>query len=362
MKAGIVTIYDTGNFGNRLQNYALQQVLLKYADQVLTLKNKIRYENRLENLKRSSSLAESEFLNGLQGKARKVRFLRFNKRFVRLTRKCYWYNDKDVSLKKSDVCDIYCVGSDQIWNPLLERDEMFNFVGFADRDAVFSYAASFGIDQIPEGSKEKIRRGLEHVKYISVREKSGQRIVEALTGRTDVQVLADPTMLLTAEEWEQVVEKPAGDLPKRYLLAYFLGDVSEERRAEVGRMAQQQDCRIIDLMDPEGEFHKIGPGEFLYLIRNAQMVCTDSFHGSVFSFLWKRPLAIFFREGDSDMSGRIWTLVDTFHLEGTVARGNRIPESALSGDYSAGYEVLCAEREKSFRFFDMVFSRTASPV
>lgn len=362
MKAGIVTIYDTGNFGNRLQNYALQQALLKYADQVLTLKNKIRYGNRLGDLIRASSLVESEFVNGLQGKARKVRFLQFSRQFIRLSKKCYWYNDKEVSLKKGDVCDVYCVGSDQVWNPFLDRDAMFNFAGFADRDAVFSYAASFGIEQIPEGRKEKLRRGLEHVKYISVREKSGQRIVEELTGRTDVQVVVDPTMLLTAEEWEQVMEQPASDLPERYLLTYFLGDVSEERRAEVRRVAQRQDCRIVDLMDPEGAFHNIGPGEFLYLIRNARMVCTDSFHGSVFTFLLQQPLAIFFREGDSDMSGRIWTLVETFHLEGRLAHENRVPESALSGDYSAGYEALRAEREKAFAFFDRVFSKAASPV
>lgn len=356
MKVGIVTIFDNENMGNRLQNYALQQVLLRYADEVLTLKNKTKFESALDNLKRSSSLAESVLLNRLLGKTRKVKFLQFNKRYIRFSRHCYWFNDPQAAPKKPDLCDLYCAGSDQIWNPLLDRQGMFNFLGFAPKDAAFSYSASFGIDAIPEAFAGDVRKGLEHVNCISVREDAGKQITQDLTGRTDAQVLADPTMLLSAEEWDQVASKPDAPVPERYLLTYFLGSVPDARRAEIRRQAEAMDCHVIELMDPASPFYNIGPGEFLYLIKHAELICTDSFHGSVFSFLWQRPLVIFSRcGGSSNMGSRIQTFTETFHLRDHIAQDDRIPALSTLSDYSAGCEALAAERKKAAAFLEMVF-------
>ena len=81
-------------------------------------------------------------------------------------------------------------------------------LGFADSEKTFAYAASFGIDEISEEYVKDAKTGLEHIKYISVREDAGKSIIEKLTGRNDVQVVVDPTMLLTTEEWDQIAEKP----------------------------------------------------------------------------------------------------------------------------------------------------------
>lgn len=355
MRIGIVSIFDNRNFGNRLQNYALQQVLLRYADEAVTIKNK-PFSNGKSRLVRASALAESEAFNHLLGMHRRAQLVRFTNRYVHTNKNCYWYEKEYPSLKKEDCCDFYCAGSDQVWNPNC-RQGQFSYLGFADYDATFSYAASFGDDKIPQGYEEAVRKGLQHIKHISVREDAGKRIVEELTGRTDVQVLVDPTMLLTREEWDEVAAKPRRALPERYLLTCFLGGVSPERKDAILQKAKELGCQVIELMDPKSPFYEIGPGEFIDLIKHADLICTDSFHASVFSFLYQRPLAIFDRQGGANkMGGRMETLASKFQLESSLIQENQIPDGIMTPDYSAGYKALEAEREKAKAFLDMVFS------
>ena len=354
MRIGIVSIFDNKNLGNRLQNYALQQAVLAHSDDVVTIKNK-PYSSGKSRLLRALPLAESALLNRMIGMNRRAESAAFTQKHIDLTRSTYWYETDYLDLKSADRCKMYCAGSDQVWNPSCGRSGMFNYLGFADRERTFSYAASFGIEEIPEKYKDDVRKGLNHIKFISVREDAGKRIVEELTGRTDVQVLVDPTMLLTPEQWNAVAEKPKKKLPEKYLLTYFLGMVSEERRKAVEKKAAEMGCEAIWLMDKDSPFYAIGPGHFVYLIKHAQMVCTDSFHGSVFSFLYERPLAIFDREGSGEnMGSRIRTLADKFQLENCLVKNNCIPDVGTV-DYSAGYAALEEERKKSKAFLNMVF-------
>lgn len=355
MRVGIVSLFGNRNMGNKLQNYALEVFLRKYANCAVTIKNKPFRKNIGKYLLNDSVVADSKIINRLLRNKRKTCFIEFNNQYITCTTKTYFCNLSTNGLRNSDSCDLYCAGSDQIWNPYLGRSGMFNYLGFADYDRTFSYAASFGIEEIPEEHKEAVRKGLNHIKFISVREDSGKRIVEELTGRTDVQVLVDPTMLLTTQEWDAVAEKPQKKLPEKYLLTYFLGRVSQERRQAVEKKAAELGCETIWLMDKDSPFYAIGPGHFVYLIKHARMVCTDSFHGSVFSFLYEKPLAIFDREGSGEnMGSRIRTLADKFQLEDCLVKNNSIPD-VLEADYSAGYAALEEERKKSKAFLDMVF-------
>lgn len=256
---------------------------------------------------------------------------------------------------------MYCAGSDQVWNPHYERDGMFSFLGFAEGVATFSYAASFGIEQIPEQFMENVQKGLNNIQYISVRENSGEQIVRQLTGRLDVQVLVDPTMLLTSQEWDRIAAKPSGPVPERYFLMYFLGPVSQERRQAILQKAESSSCKVITLMDKNDPYYDSGPEEFLYLIKHASMVCTDSFHGSVFSFLWQRPLAVFYRVEDcASTEDRLNTFVSKFHLESCVASQDRIPDVLKAPDYSAGYEELRMQRQNADAFLKKVFQSTGN--
>ena len=358
MKVGIITLFDSENLGNRLQNYALQQVLLEYADEVVTIKNKPAFKSLGQKIMRSSFLAESVVANRLAGKNRKVRMLAFNKQYIRITSKSYCCDDDNVTLRPQDCCDLYCAGSDQIWNPNLGRWRSFNFLGFAKPDATFSYAASFGIDEIPQSHEAPVRKGLQHMKHISVREAAGGQIVEKLTGRTDAQVVIDPTMLVDVGTWDAIAKKPQKMCSGDYMLAYFLGGMPPARRQEIEAYARNEGLTLIDILDQNGPMYEIGPAEFVYLIRNARRVCTDSFHASVFSFLYHRPLAIFPRAGKNiNMNSRIETLAATFGLEDSICTHEKMPDLPAEVDYTAGEAVLRQEREKARSYLDTVFKR-----
>lgn len=253
------------------------------------------------------------------------------------------------------------VGSDQVWNPITISCKTADtyFLSFIPPEKRFSYAASIGTNDIPMDKRPMYEKALLAFNKISVREDAGKRIVEELTGRTDVQVLADPTMLLTTQEWDAVAELPKHKLPERYLLTYFLGEVSDSRRQAIERKAAELDCETIWLMDKNSPFYAIGPGHFVYMIKHAQMVCTDSFHGSVFSFLYDQPLAIFDRKDNvENMSSRLETLASKFELHDCLVQNEDLSEVPMKPDYSKGYQALEEERKKSKAFLDMVFEET----
>lgn len=356
MKIGILTIYDNNNLGNRMQNYALQTILNKYGNQIVSIKSDYYGKSKLGAIKRKIGLNEWIWLLKLLGLHRKAAIVQFTKTYIQTSSRVYLHNLYKKNEWNSECSDIYCAGSDQIWNPHRGWLGMFNYLGFAERDRTFSYAASFGIDKIPKAYEEAVRKGLNHIKYISVREDAGKRIVEELTGRTDVQVLVDPTMLLMPEQWDAVAESPKVNLPKKYLLTYFLGEVSESRRKTIETKAKEMGCETIWLMDKKSPFYAIGPGHFVYLVKHAAMICTDSFHGSIFSFLYGRPLAVFDRKGGGEnMSSRLQTLASKFSLQDQLVQNENLDAIPLAPDYSAGYEALEEERKKSKAFLDMVF-------
>ena len=134
---------------------------------------------------------------------------------------------------------------------------------------------------------------------------------------------------------------------------YFLGDLSEERRKEIERIAKENNCEIINIMDKNDPLYVSGPSEFLWLEKHAFLICTDSFHSSVFALLYNRPFIVFDRkqEGIENMNSRIDTLINKFNLKNRRYAG-KITEDNLKHDYTEAYEILEKEREKSRKFLE----------
>ena len=348
MKVGIVSQYGHDNFGNKLQNYALQQVLLQYADEVITLRNEPKACNIWEYLRWYSDVSESAAVSMLLGKKKRAAFLNFQRRYLQTSKGIYPLNGEAVKLRKKDRCDLYCAGSDQVWKPGSGRAGSFQLLEFARKDQCFSYAASFGVDRLPQEVTEQMRQGLSRFQYISVREESGKKIAESLTGRQNIPVLPDPTLLLPREKWGEIARKPAFSLPERYLLTYFLGSVTPERRKKLKEKVLQMGCTIVD-----PETLPAGPEEFLYLIQNALLVCTDSFHGSIFAVIFRRPLLIFPRRGGECMHGRLETLAATLKLQNCLLREDCIP--AHLPEYPDPEDILAAERKRAHAYLEQVF-------
>lgn len=340
-KAGILTINDGNNYGNRLQNYAVQEVLKKQNLKVETINNE-------ENIIGVKAL-KKKIKTCLKYKTSKRynKFTQFNK-YIKYSKP---YIDKNhIPDNLNNRYDYFFSGSDQVWNPSFGRMSDIDFLTFAPKEKRNAFSASFGISEIPDDMKEYYKERLSQMNHISVREDRGKEIIKELTGREDVEVLVDPTMLLTAKEWDKVAKKPKQLKTDKYILNYFLGELSEERKNEINRIAKENNCQVINILDKNSSFYETGPSEFLYLEKNAFLICTDSFHSSVFAILYDNPFIIFSREDNEiNMDSRIETLISKFCLKNRKFE-RKITEENLNHNYAEAYKILEKERQKATMF------------
>lgn len=307
MRVGIVTIADFNNYGNRLQNYALQQVIKSFGmDCVSYVSFKPKYVKYL-----IKTLLEKDDRNLFSKRMDIVRmknFLHFDQKYV------HSIETRNMQFPESlgTECDYFVAGSDQIWNPLWSQALYHNtFLQFVPENKRIAFAPSFGTEDIPKELVEKYKKGLNEFFALSVREEVGQEIIKSLTGK-DVDVLIDPTLLISAPEWDKILKKPNGMREnEQYLLEYFLGDLSPKQNKEFEVISSKYNFKRIKLLDKDQElFYTAGPSEFLYLIKNANLIVTDSFHASVFSFIFNKPFLVYSRKGVMNgMTSRIETLL-----------------------------------------------------
>lgn len=345
----IITIYDNTNYGNRLQNYALQYFLENMGFNVITLKNFPDKNNLIRKLKNCYRFIKNKCINDEKDINRLRNFEMFTDNYLKNTSLIYT-GDNLNSL--NDQYDYFVIGSDQIWNYLFRGEYFgnFEFAMFADNEKCLSYSASIGINNISTELQKICSIGFNHLKNISVREDRGKEIVEELTNRKGVEVLVDPTMLLTPKQWDKVSKKPKQLKFDKYILNYFLGELSQSRKEEIERIAMENNCHIINILDRNDPFYVCGPSEFLCLEKHAFLICTDSFHASVFAFLYDRPFIIFEREDNTvKMNSRIDTLLNKFELKDRRFE-EKITKKNLSHDYKKSYKILETERKKSYDF------------
>lgn len=181
-------------------------------------------------------------------------------------------------------------------NKSIPNELSFYYLEFIDESKRISYAPSFGFTAFPPEDIEQHRRGLMRMHALSCREQEGCELIRELTGR-EAQKVLDPTLLLTANEWPEIEKKPSFKIPNKYLLQFFLGEVTPEYRAEINRIAAARGLQILNINDKTDPKHyAIGPDEFVWLVHHADTVCTDSFHASVFSIIFERNLRVFRRK------------------------------------------------------------------
>lgn len=358
-KAAIISLYGNSNFGNKLQNYAVQEVLKKYNFEVTNIINIPCLNNKKISYKRVLKFYIKAFIEKIihnnnihdcldcaDTKERQKAFLEFNK-YINNT--SFFFSFSKIRYFRN--FDYFFVGSDQIWNPLYGGLSDLDLLTFTEKNKI-AISASFGIDEIPEQYKEKTANSLKKFKGISVREENGKKIVENLTNRQDVEVLVDPTMLLSIDEWNSVSKKPKMLKTDKYVLCYFLGDLSDEKKEQIYNLAAKNNCEVINILDPNSEYYSCGPSEFIYLESHANLIFTDSFHSCVFAILYNIPFIVYNREGKrNDMNSRIITLLNKFELNDRLY-GKRDLNDMFKIDYTRTNELLTLEREKAQNFLN----------
>jgi hypothetical protein len=245
--------------------------------------------------------------------------------------------------------DLYIAGSDQIWHPKYHEYGDF-FLSLAPPKRRFSYAASFGVSEIPGNLKDYYSKHLKSFEKISVREEDGKRIVEELTGRHDIVVVPDPTMLLAREDWDStIIDARPIDMPKRkYLIVYALHDFTPKNQEKINKYAEKNKLEVYQIMGDmyNNKYHIPDPREFVYLIKNAECVFTDSFHCCIFSIIYHRPFIVFERADGQKMSSRLMTLTNRFQLHQAMSDGKAVFDSTLKSENFSKTDTIIQEYRK----------------
>lgn len=361
MKIGIITITDGQNYGNRLQNYALQTTLEKLGLEPETIHRKtFRDKNALKIRAKNIIKTFLGRYNPYPYYIRKKKFNEFNEKYVKFSKYSTGFNKAPQELKKS--YDYFVCGSDQVWNPLIPiviDDIESGFAQFADYNQRISYAASFGIKELPKEFENKFKNLLSGMRHISVREESGVKIVENLVGKEAKHVL-DPTLLLSKEEWMKISEKPEWFNGKKFILTYFLGQPDAVLQQYIMKIAKEKSLEIIALNIEflsnkeinNKDYFSVSPSEFVWLINSCSLMLTDSFHGSVFSIIFNKPFRVFNRksvEEGNNMGTRIDTLFKLFGLNNYGNINEEINE-IFDYNYKRYNEVIKIEQEKSIEY------------
>lgn len=347
-KVGIITIDGGANYGNCLQNLAMTQVLKKLNALPSTI-GKMHYSDGKFKTAIKDCVKMGMNIIPISYIKRNRKFEKFRYQYIEFATKKA--NNSDLN---KDF-DLFICGSDQIWNfdlSIIRRYKELYFANFADHKKRFAYSASIGTSDIPEEYNEFFISSIKNMNKISVREYEASKIIKEKCG-IEAPVTIDPTLILTADEWK-MFERIPENINEKFLLTYFLGNVSEELQTFISEVAKDNGLIVINLYNDvisrnkvlNKEHYSYDPGEFLWLIDNCEVLLTDSFHGCVFSILFKKSFRWFSRnqKNQLNMNSRMDTLFKITGL-GEWCIGNMNDKNVFDCDFTNVFENI--EKEKN---------------
>lgn len=359
-KVGIITFHGAHNYGSVLQAYALQKKYreLGAVSEIIDFRTEKQKEQYRPLTKRKGFryiLKNIFFL--LNYKNRKKKYDNFeNFISTKLNLSCNSYDSLEQLEMYPPDYDLFICGSDQIWNTSPNDASMAYFLPFVKNTIKVSYAPSFG--QLGEIKyKKEIAEYLRDFNMISVREERGAELVQEMIG-IEPKVLVDPTLLFDAVKcWDEICAPRIveGD----YIFFYSLFS-TKELISSVKEISKKTNLPVVisnvsnqnDIMNGFIKITYAGPCEFLSLIKNSKLVVTSSFHGTIFSVLYKKPLMVF--KGMLDK--RINTILQKLKLEQCSFMKESIDEtlnSIFSLDYYKTDECLIEERNEAVKYLEM---------
>lgn len=331
---GIATYYTPINYGAVLQAYAMQEAIkeLKPKEDVGIIEycpNEVIEDYKLINTKSLKGVIVSGF-NYIANIKRRSLF----KNFV---------NERLNVIKNSEYRTISKVilGSDQIWNPNISRgfDPMFfGIMSDGLNRKVSSYAASIGVSSLTEEQMQDFRHKIKHVSYVSVRENSAKAIIESIDKTIPVSVDLDPTLLLDSKKWKEIASDYAYEKP--YVFVYSLSGYPETYTI-AKRIAKHYKAEVIEVtVKNQRPFRKVdhrllkcvSPEMFLGMIKRAEAIVTDSFHGTVFSLVFHKSMYVI---PNKTKGSRMIELLRSVNLENRIMSNidREIDYKSINFDY-----------------------------
>lgn len=372
-KVGLVT-YDGNNYGGCLQAFALQQTLLEAGCDARIISKRLPLKNSNYNLLRrlwkavldpAGYFQRRKYILRHTANDRKFR----NRAFERFRQERLSYEDRltlnsenpgtiDWSEYRSFVC-----GSDQIWNPNLYGVDPFWTLQFVPKGCKkIAYAPSLGVSSVAPKWHPFFREALADFDYLSVREREGAKCLSEILHR-QVDTVLDPTLLVSAEKWRSVMRPAPVEGP--YVFCYLFGSmpyiakVKERVKKISGLPIVSCPYHLRELTSDDILLYDIAPDQFVWLIANASLVLTDSFHATAFSINLRVPFVSLTRSPDThaaNMNSRLYTLLQKTRLEERLiceSDMERLEQTVLrSVDFSiagtALAEAAAGDREKLY--------------
>lgn len=336
MKIGIIThYYKSKNYGGNLQAYALQTFLSQFceAEQMCFQSNDAQGRKKLGALQPVGAWGWIRKITGRvfdkagsylrKGKDKRVKallkgryeaILRFNES-VAHSESVYSEDTLYTALERYDA---FVTGSDQVWHPSAVNSAYL--LQFAQGKPKISYAASLSVSTLSLGYQETLKGALADYTAVSVREKTGQNLLQPLL-KQPVQVTVDPVLLLSKTDWESVATERK--IQEKYVFCYFFGD-NKRARALATAYAKARGLQVVtlpyltekyracDKQFGDKQLFDVSPADFLSLIRYANCVFTDSFHATVFSYIFEKEFFVFQRNKKGKLSSRLTDVLQTF--------------------------------------------------
>lgn len=351
MKVGIITFHRAINYGAVLQTYALQAALdqLDIASEVIDYRCP-KIEETYREYRSKEALRHGRPLLYLQYNRKNEKFSRFFSEHIRFSGHCY--QNHEELLAAENRYDAFLTGSDQVWNPFCTDSDtafLLDFVHTARKKN--SYAASFGVGELPETWKARARELLKDFNKISVRERQGEKMIEDLLGRK-VSAHVDPVLLLGQEEWGRIAAFPK---ERDYIFVYLM-----ERSGTIDRfvedLSRRTGCGVIyfntGLRRPvHAKYIRTGsPEEFVGYLVNARYVVTNSFHGTAFSILFHKAFFTELLQPLKSKDSRLENILELFQLRDRQIVNGHCEAAEKAIDYEQVDRILKLEREKSMDY------------
>ena len=356
MRAGIITLYNNNlNYGALLQAYALKNVVEKFGNEASVVdyqfKSEAKFQKRAFNFKYFFNPRQLAgyvlYLSSLKEKEDRIKKTeRFSKQYLNVTPLCYTAEDIDnLNL------DVHICGSDQVWNPTITQGLKVGFFGGEGKAYKVAYAASAGeLDQLRKSNDQFINL-LDKMNAISVREDELFNYIKSNTNHNVTHVF-DPTLLLQKEDYEIILKRPG--VVKPYLLIYSL-DRNPRMLKLAHSIAKEKGLQVIEIALNKTPFcgHKqifsADPAEFLGWIEQAFFIVTNSFHGTVFSILFKKNFIVIKHK---TRGARMESLLDKLKLRDRLVEDPKNFEYSDIPDinYDNVDDILCDLRKASLDF------------
>ncbi|MBR5022768.1 MAG: polysaccharide pyruvyl transferase family protein [Oscillospiraceae bacterium] len=311
MKYGIITLFQNYNYGATLQSYALQRIVKEYGYDVETIQyertaintNKTGIFNKLtprkifcflaKKIKSTKIKKDNSIFIENDDSIRRYLFDSFIKENMLISKHAY---TKSTIAESNRIYQGFICGSDNIWNKnLFDSSFMLDFAD--EKKRKIAYAPGMSTDHLSKKQQDLFLPPIRRLDYLSCREKIGASLLEKLI-KKEVKVVLDPTLLLSKEQWSEISVSPDINLPPRYAFAYIC-DHNTLTDIKIKEISKRLNLPIVLVPNMGGEFklfgaesvfkvNNVGPAEFIYLVKNSNLVLTDSFHGTVFACLFEK--------------------------------------------------------------------------